>query len=86
MKATMAIIFTAAICCGCNTTRFDATKPDGTKLVITNTRFLWATDSYVATFTTNGASLSANKSNVDREALGTIVSAAVSAAAKSTVP
>ena len=71
---------------GCNTTSLTVTKPDGVVVSVRNTRLLWATDSYAASWTTNGASLSANRSNVDREALGTIVSAAVSAAAKSAVP
>ena len=72
--------------CGCNTTSLTVTKPDGVVVSVRNTRILWATDSYAASWSTNGASLSANKSNVDREALGVVVSAAVSAAAKSVVP
>lgn len=76
----------AATLAGCNTTSLTVTKPDGVIVSVRNTRLLWATDSYTASWNTNGASLSANKSNVDREALGTIVSAAVSAAAKAAVP
>jgi hypothetical protein len=82
MKTTLALIIAAASLCGCNTTSLTVTKPDGVVVSVKNTRLFWATDSYAASWTTNGASLSANRSNVDREALGTIVSAAVSAATK----
>lgn len=86
MNKILTIIAAGFLFCGCNTTSLTVTKPDGVVVRVNNTRLLWATDSYSASWSTNGASLSANKSNVDREALGVVVSAAVSAAAKSVAP
>jgi len=67
---------------GCNTTTFKATKADGTSVQITNKRFCWSTENYAATLTTNGASLTASKSNVDSAAIAASVSAAVDVTAK----
>ena len=85
MKKTFALIGLAALACGCNTTHFSVTNFDEqgrkTKTVeITNRRALWATEGYSASYNTNGATLTASKSSVDKDALAAIVSAAVTAA------
>lgn len=67
---------------GCNTTSFKVTKPDGTSVTIANTRFLWTTDSYAASFTTNSASLTANKSATDSETIKAVVQGAVAGMAQ----
>lgn len=46
----------------CNTTSFQVTKADGTKVAIHNTRLFWSTESYNAVLGTNSASLTANTS------------------------
>lgn len=86
MKTTLALIIVAVISSGCAVTTFDATKKDGTAVHVTNTRLFWSTDSYTASIEDSKAALTANKSNVDKEALSAVVSAAVGAAAKSAVP
>ena len=87
MKKTLtALTGLALIACGCNTTNFTASKPDGTKVSITNSRLFWTTDSYSASLKGDEATLSANKSKTDTEAIGAVVTAAVSAAAKSVKP
>jgi len=82
MKTALSIC-AAILLTGCNTTSFHAEKMDGTKITITNQRLLWASEDYSATLTTNGASLSAKKSNVDKDAVGAIVEGAVTGAMKS---
>jgi len=67
---------------GCNTTTFKSVKPDGTSIEIINKRVFWSTDQYSAVLTTNGASLTASKSNVDSAAIAASVGAAVDATAK----
>ncbi len=64
----------------CNTTSFEATRADGTHIKITNQRVIWTTDSYAFSLTTNGASLSANKSATDKETIEAIVQGAVAGA------
>jgi hypothetical protein len=76
---TLILIPILALVAGCNSTSFKATKPDGTTVSISNTRFLFATENYSATLTTNGATLSATKSGVDGEAGAAIVAAAIKA-------
>lgn len=77
---TLFLIGACALLAGCNTTSFTATKPDGTKIAISNNRFLWSSDSYSATLTTNGASLTANKSSADSATIQAIVQGAVAGA------
>lgn len=58
---------------GCNTTTFEQKHEDGTYTKITNTRSVWSTDSYTCTLNTNGvASLTANKSSVDSNAIAAV--------------
>jgi len=71
---------------GCAVTTFDATKADGTKVHVTNTRLLWTTDSYAASIANDKASLTANKSSVDKEALAAVVQGAVQGAAAAAKP
>lgn len=71
---------------GCAVTTFDATKADGTKVHVTNTRVLWTTDSYAASIANDSASLSANKSSVDKEALAAVIQGAVQGAAAAAKP
>ena len=87
MKKTLAALTACAlVACGCNTTNFTATKPDGTKVSITNSRLFWTTDSYSATLKGDEATLSANKSKTDTEAITAVVTAAVSSAAAAAKP
>lgn len=72
LLSTLALFVTA-----CNTTSFEATKPDGTHIRITNQRLLWSSDNYAATLGTNGASLTANKSSTDSATIQAIVQGAV---------
>lgn len=82
-KATALCIAALGIAvAGCNTTQFTATKPDGTKVTIINTRCFWSTDSYAASLTPDKAELMANKSRPDSEALAAMMAAAVTAAKK----
>ena len=71
---------------GCAVTTFDATKADGTKVHVTNTRLFWTTDSYAASIANDKASLTANKSSVDKEALAAVVQGAVQGAAAAAKP
>jgi hypothetical protein len=57
---------------GCNTTRFTATKPDGTIISVRNTRLLWATEAYSVTINSNGATLGATKASADAAAFAAI--------------
>jgi len=82
MKKLIVLPLLAIALSGCNTTTFKATKADGTSVEIVNKRFFWATDNYSAVLTTNGASLTASKSNVDSAAIAASVGAAVDATAK----
>lgn len=50
---------------GCCYTQFNVTRPDGTKVGITNSRFLWTTDGYNASLGTNGAVINVSKSGSD---------------------
>jgi hypothetical protein len=81
MKTTIAIIGLAAMCCGCNTTTCKMERPDGTKICVVNNRFFWSSDSYMASFGTNSASLTANKSSVDANAIAAAVQGAINGAA-----
>ena len=58
----------------CNTTKFTQTRPDGSKVTITNARLLWQTESYTASFSSNSASLSANESTVNTQAISAVAS------------
>lgn len=71
---------------GCNTTVFTMTKPDGTKVSISNGRLLWTSDSYSATLTTNGASLSANKSSTDSTAMAAVAQGVIQGMAAAVKP
>lgn len=82
----LGVLCVLAVCTGCNTTTFDATKPDGTKIHIVNNRLLWTTDSYAAELSGERASLNANKSKTDTEALKAVVEAAVTSAAAAAKP
>lgn len=86
MKKLLLIPMAALVFCGCNTTSFEATKPDGTHLKIANHRLFWSSDSYTATISTNGASLSANKSTSDSAAIQAIVQGAVAGATQAIKP
>ncbi len=82
MKKAILISLPIILLTACNTTNFSATRADGTKVQIVNRRFMWATEAYNATLTTNGASLSASKSTVDSAAIGAAVAGAVDATVK----
>lgn len=77
MKTLILIPIAALLLTGCNTTVFTAKKSDGTTVSISNHRFLWSSDSYSASLTTNGASLTANKSSSDSATIAAIVQGAV---------
>lgn len=57
---------------GCCYTQFNATRPDGSKVGITNIRWIWTTDGYSANLSTNGLSLTATKSSADAATAGAI--------------
>lgn len=70
MKILIFLIPLVAIICGCNTTTFHVEKSDGSKAIITNSRWFWKTGSYSASLSTNGtATLSASESGVDADAI-----------------
>ena len=79
-KNTIAAVLLVALCAGCNTTKF--TKSANGDVSISNTRWLWTTDSYACNWTSNSASLDVNKSAPDTEALNSAITAVISAAAK----
>lgn len=64
---------------GCNTTTFERTSPDGSRVSVTNVRAFWSSESYACTITTNGASLTASKSNVDGAAISAAVEGSINA-------
>lgn len=82
MKANLFLFVAALAFCGCNTTSFESVKSDGTRVCVSNSRLFWATENYSVTFGTNTATLTANKSNTDRDAIAAAVEAAVTAAIK----
>jgi len=86
MKKIILASFAAVLLTGCNTTVFTAVKSDGTKVSVSNHRFLWTSDSYTATLSTNGASLSANKSSADSATISAIVQGAVSGVGQAAKP
>ena len=65
-------------CAGCNTTEF--TKTAAGDVTIKNKRYLWSTDSYEASWSTNGATLDVNKSGADAKAVVDIINATATAA------
>lgn len=69
---TLFLIPLVALLAGCNTTTFVQTSKDGSSLSVANHRFLWTSDSFTASFNTNGASLTANKSSADSAAIAAI--------------
>ena len=89
MKKLSILCALCALCgsfTGCAVTTFDATKADGTQVHVTNTRLLWSTDSYTASIGADKASLTASKSNVDKEALAAVIQGAVQGAAAAAIP
>lgn len=70
MKKIILSFATIALLTGCNTLKFDATKPDGTHVVVNSHRFVWSTEMYSANINSNSASLTASKSSVDAAAIG----------------
>ena len=69
---TPILLISLALVAGCNSTRFDAEKPDGTKLHVRNSRLLWSTEAYSVNISSNGASLNATKASADAAAFAAI--------------
>lgn len=57
---------------GCNTTSFQAVRPDGTYIRVSNQRFFWQTELYALTLSSNTATLKATKANASADALGSV--------------
>lgn len=71
---------------GCSTTTYKRQTTEA-KTVITNFRFIWASEGIDAEIATNGvAKLKVKKSGTDAETMGAITEAAVKAAIQSMVP
>jgi len=71
---------------GCNTTKFTATKPDGTKVEIENKRWIWTTENYTATLKADEAALTANKSGTDNEAIKSLATGIAEGVTKGLAP
>lgn len=63
------LLSAALLCVGCNTTSFERTMPDGSTVRVANSRVFWSTESYEATMTETGATLKAEKSRADAQAI-----------------
>lgn len=80
-KLTALAIVAAAVLTGCSTSRVTKTMPDGTKFSAFNSRFIWATEGFEATYNTNGtATIKIQKSNPDAQTAAAVTEAAVRAA------
>lgn len=64
-----ALAVVSIFCVGCNTTSFERILPDGSTVSVSNSRVFWSTESYEATMTETGATLKAEKSREDAQAI-----------------
>lgn len=67
-----ALLMAAVLITGCCATSYTLKQPGGQEITVKNNRFFWATDSYSVNFSTNGASISVNKSSTDSAAIGAV--------------
>jgi hypothetical protein len=66
MKKLILISVVSVLAAGCNTTTFERTAPDGSRVSVKNIRAFWSSESYDCQLSTNGtARLTANKSGGD---------------------
>jgi hypothetical protein len=79
--AHLALLFGIAaaivLLAGCNTTSCEMERPDGTRVKVVNNRFLWSTEAYTVSFSTNTATLSANKAGTDSAAIQAAVQGSI---------
>lgn len=66
--------------CGCNTTSFEQTAPDGTVIRVVNNRFAWKTETYAIKLGEN--SITTSGSGADNEVIKSVAEGAVAGALK----
>jgi hypothetical protein len=77
MKKSLLLLLPVALFAGCCATNFSATKPDGTKVAVSNYRLIWSTEAYNCNISSNSASLTANKSSTDSAAIAAVAQGVV---------